>query len=46
MKEFAQLEKQRNQTPGQKTPVGKAGSVGSAPPRSKAASTSQRKTGI
>lgn len=47
MKEFAQLDKQRNQTPGQKGMMaGKAGSAGTAAPRLKTAPTNQRKTGV
>jgi len=47
MKEFALLDKQRSQTPGQKgSMAGKAGSAGAAAPRLKTAPTNQRKTGI
>jgi hypothetical protein len=47
MKEFAQLDKQRNQVPGQKgSMAGKAGSAGAAAPRLKTAPTNQRKTGV
>jgi hypothetical protein len=47
MKEFALLDKQRNQTQGQKGPnAGKAAAAGSGTVRTKTAPTIQRKTGI
>lgn len=47
MKEFAQLDKQRNQASGLKaSTAAKAGSAGSAAPRLKTAPTNQRKTGV
>jgi hypothetical protein len=47
MKEFAQLDKTRSLTPGQKgSMAGKAGSAGAAAPRLKTAPTNQRKTGV
>lgn len=47
MKEFALLDKQRNQTQGQKGPnSGKTAAAGSGTVRTKTAPTIQRKTGI